>query len=531
MRRFSLVLSLLIPAIFVSGCSGNTGSPIVSTPGTSSLPGVHPAKGLSNTLRLLGVPHTPLRPPPRHKITAAMRARALAGGWTPLTHTYPGSGGADTALLMTDGTVMVHDYCTSNWYSLAPDSTGSYVNGTWTKTAALPSNYGPLYFGSAVLADGKLIINGGEYNFCNTAETTLGAIYDPFHNTWTAVSPPSGWSTIGDSSSVVLSNGTYMLANCCNSQEALLNESSMSWTSTGTGKHDANSEEGWTLLPNGDVLTADVFSAPASELYNPTTGSWSLTGNVPGNFTLSDEMGPQTLRPNNTVFLVGGNGLTASYSLKTGTWTQGPTLPKMGSQQINDTDGPATLLRDGSVLFVGSPGVYSPPSQFLILKGTSTLVSIANPPNAPNDPSFVFRLLMLPNGQVLECDDSSDVQIYTAGSQHIHKGTTPKITSVPTTLSPGSTYTVQGTRFNGDSQDSTYGDDAQAATNYPLVRITASNGQVYYARTHNHSFMGVRSSKTVSTMFDVPSTIPSGAAMLVVVANGVSSAPVSVTIN
>ncbi len=29
----------------------------------------------------------------------------------------------------------------------------------------MPSNYVPLYFASAVLPDGKLIVNGGEYNF------------------------------------------------------------------------------------------------------------------------------------------------------------------------------------------------------------------------------------------------------------------------------------------------------------------------------------------------------------------------------
>lgn len=530
MRRFCLLLSLLIPVVFVSGCSGNTGSPIVSTPGSSSVSDVHSGSGMYNASRLLHFRHTPPGPPPhRHNVTRADRAKALAGGWTPVTNKAPWTNGADTELLMTDGTVIVHDYCTSNWYSLAPDSTGSYINGTWTKTASMPSNYGPLYFGSAVLPDGKLIVNGGEYNFCNTAETTLGAIYDPFANTWTAVSAPGGWSSIGDASSVVLPNGTYMLADCCNSNEALLNESSMTWTPTGTGKHDANSEEGWTLLRTGNVLTADVFSAPASEIYNSSTGSWSSAGNLPVNLTSSAEIGPQTLRPNNTVFVAGANGLTAIYQAKTGTWVQGPNFPIIGGQQYDMADGPSTLLTNGQVILATSPGVYNAPVQFLIFNGKAFKV-IANPPNSPNNSSYNVRLLMLPTGQVMQCDDSSDVEVYT-GSHRIANGMTPTITSVPTTITHGSTYTIKGKRFNGVSQTNFYGDDVQQATNYPLVRITASNGHVYYARTHNHSFMGVGGGHTVSTMFDVPSGIATGAATLVVVVNGVASAPVSVTIN
>lgn len=30
-----------------------------------------------------------------------------------------------------------------NWWRLTPDSTGSYVDGTWSQLASLPSHYGP----------------------------------------------------------------------------------------------------------------------------------------------------------------------------------------------------------------------------------------------------------------------------------------------------------------------------------------------------------------------------------------------------
>jgi len=169
--------------------------------------------------------------------------------WQPVTQAAPfGNNGAGTALLMTDGTVMVHDN-ESSWYKLTPDDTGSYIAGTWSKAASLPSGYGPLYYSSAVLPDGRLIINGGEYNFFKNVETNLGAIYDPIANTWKSVAPPAGWNNIGDAADTVLSNGTLMLGNCCSSVQALLDAQTLKWTSTGAGKADPNAEEGWTLLP------------------------------------------------------------------------------------------------------------------------------------------------------------------------------------------------------------------------------------------------------------------------------------------
>ena len=77
-----------------------------------------------------------------------------------------------------------------------------------------------------------------------------------------------------------------------------------------------------------------------------------------------------------------------------------------------------------------------------------------------------------------------------------------------------------------------YGDDAQMATNYPLVRIkNNSSGHVFYCKTHNHSAMGVATgSAAVSTQFDIPSTVETGASTLVVVANGIPSAAVNVSV-
>ena len=98
--------------------------------------------------------------------------------------------GTGSPLLLTDGTVMLQDAGCQDWWKLTPDSTGSYLNGTWTQLASTPAGYSPLYHSSAVLPDGRVIIEGGEYNFLKPAWTNLGAIYDPLANTWTSVAPP-----------------------------------------------------------------------------------------------------------------------------------------------------------------------------------------------------------------------------------------------------------------------------------------------------------------------------------------------------
>ena len=75
--------------------------------------------------------------------------------WTNLTNPYPGSTGPSLLLLMTDGSVLVHNWCTSDWHRLSPDNKGDYANGTWSNVAAMPKDYKPFFFASQVLPDGR----------------------------------------------------------------------------------------------------------------------------------------------------------------------------------------------------------------------------------------------------------------------------------------------------------------------------------------------------------------------------------------
>ena len=195
-------------------------------------------------------------------ITGASSAQTIQR----LAHQPPD--GAGIGFLLTDGTVLYQGNAESDWYKLTPDNAGSYINGIWTRMANLPAGYVPDAFASAVLPDGRVVITGGEYLNGNFTLTNLGAIYDPKANTWTNLPAPATWQYIGDSPSVVLPNGTFMVGNKLTKSMASLNATTLKWTVTpGTGKSDFNAEEGWTLLPDGTVLTEDVKNAPNSERY------------------------------------------------------------------------------------------------------------------------------------------------------------------------------------------------------------------------------------------------------------------------
>jgi len=102
----------------------------------------------------------------------------------------------------------------------------------------------------------------------------------------------------------------------------------------------------------------------------------------------------------------------------------------------------------------------------------------------------------------------------------------------PAVVNIGGTYTITGTQFNGLSQGAAYGDEAQSATNYPLVRITNNiTTHSFFARTHTFSTMGVATgAANVSTEFDVLPGTEIGASTMVVIANGIPSAAVPITV-
>jgi uncharacterized protein (TIGR03437 family) len=197
-------------------------------------------------------------------------------------------------------------------------------------------------------------------------------------------------------------------------------------------------------------------------------------------------------------------------------------------------DGPGVLLPGGNVLvaasayFPNSLALYQSLAFFFEYDGTRL-----NPVPAPagnTTGSYRSHLLLLPTGQVLFTDIGNSAIYNPSGSPA--PGWAPAIANAPASVQAGQTYTISGTQFNGLSQAVMYGDDYQAATNFPLVRIVNTvTGHLFYCRTHDHSTMAVATgSRMVSTEFDVPSSVETGPSTIVVLANGIASAPRSLTV-
>jgi hypothetical protein len=463
--------------------------------------------------------------------------QAAAGRWTKLTNqpTFL----CDTALLLTDGRVLVHQYGDpnhnglgmNNWWALTPDANGSYLNGTWSQLASMSSSYGPLYFASAVLPDGRVIVEGGEYNFLVGVETNLGAIYNPVTNVWTSVNAPVGWSQIGDAPGAVLDNGTFTMGNIFGRTQVLFNATTLTWTPTGTGKADNFSEEGFCKLPGGKLLIVDTANGTNSELYDPATGQWTSAGSTI--VRLADpsslEIGPHIQRPNGTSVAFGGTVHNAIYTFATGTWAAASDFP--GGNDM--ADAPCAVLPNGDILVATSPGVFQMPVTFYTFDGTTFAQAPATQTSASLT-SYQERFLLLPTGQVLSVVADGihiDAELFTSNGRP-DPTWRPNVTSVSSTLTRGTTVQISGTQFNGLTAGSDYGDDGTNATNYPIVRITnIATHHVFYARTHDHSTMAIATGSTiVSTMVDVPATAETGSSNFEVVADGIASRPRRVTI-
>jgi hypothetical protein len=510
------------------------------------------------------------RPAPSGKAADFHPADAASSSspWTALKNAPP-FGTPGTMLLESNGTVLVHNEPDNNttggtnqWWKLTPSASGSYVDGTWSQIASMPSDYAPLYFASAILPDGRMIVEGGEYNGDNAVWSDQGEIYNPVTNTWKSVAPPKGWTSMGDAASEVLDNGTFMLQQPCQNcasggaftvDDALLNAKNLTWrVIPSTGKVDPNDEEGWNLEPNGKVLTIDLWAPGGTELFNPKTDTWSFAGDTavggsPINPWPVVEIGPQDGLPGGNVFVVGAGSSTqeaptacttnvatdtALYNYAKGSWSAGPTIPAVGGEEMDSTDGPGATLPDGNVLFDASACVYNTPTHFFLYNSNANSISqLPDVPNAPNDTSFATRFLDLPNGQVLFDDGSNQMLVYNAGGTP-QASWRPSISWVNSTkLAPGSTYALAGKQLAGLDQGAAYGDDVQDNTNFPLVRITnTATGAVTYARTSNWTSVSIAANTKSATEFTLPAGTPAGKSTLVVVANGIASAPITVTV-
>jgi hypothetical protein len=445
------------------------------------------------------------------------------GTWTTVSTAPPGAEFAD--LLLSDGTVMSHPRPElsnpTNWYRLTPDSTGNYASGTWSQLA--PMHYPRGYAPTAVLADGRAVIAGGEYPFFTPSTNDTMEIYEPRLNTWSLA---SGWTAdVSDSELKVMPDGK-MLVFPKNLPSASIYDPILGTLRSTPNKlnNDHNSEETVVKLRDGSYLVADVMDPPAAQKYIPSTNSWVSAGNTPAILIAEGESGPGLVLNDGRVWQLGATNNTAFYlppanAADPGTWQAGPSFPNGDTAD----DRQAAVLPSGRVLLeTAGPSVVT---FYEFDPATNQFAPAPNPP-FPNPTGGAFNLLLLPSGEVLAADSVGNFAVYTP-APGVDTTWKPTITSIAD--NGNGTFLVSGTKLNGGGEGASFGDDAEAATNFPVVRLVSQSGVVRYGKTFDFSSMGIATASGSATL-SVPG-IPAGTYSAIAVVNGVASDPVTMTIS
>ena len=444
-----------------------------------------------------------------------------AGTWTPLTNS-PGATLFNTVLL-SDGTVLGWS-AGQNCHRLTPDSTGSYINGTWSSAA--PMNVLRSFHPTVVLRDGRVFVVGGENgsSYINSAE-----IYDPVADSWTNVAS-FPLTHFGDDPAILLPDGTVLCGYLFGPDTYIYDPVGNSWAATGTKLNsDPSDEETWVLLPDGSVLTYEIFTQGAStanaQRYVPGSASWVATGAVPVLLsTVADEIGPALLVPDGRVFFLGTKH-TAFYDPGSNTWSAGADIPAGKGCD----DAPAAALVNGNILYAAdTPNATAPtlvyeydPVADVHLDVTGTLSSTSLHLVAAQ----TTTMLALPSGQALFVGLGAGPYVYTpVGSPS--SSWAPTITRIDNN---GTDYTLHGTQLNGLSAGAAFGDDAEMDSNYPIITLTSGGGTVYFCRTHNWTVGVATGSTPVKTDFSLPAGLPAGTYSLSAIANGIASSPINFT--
>ncbi len=477
----------------------------------------------------------------------------MPGSWKPLMNQPPALPGgnpfnAERMMLLTDGSLLVHQAYGADWIRLTADAQGSYSAGAWSRSVTMHNTR--QYFASGVLRDARVFAIGGEDSDAGS-DTPLGEIYDQRTAIWSMLGKPDtfGWIR-GGASCCVLSDGKVLLGSLDDARTALWDPDTNHWRAAGTAfgtrgdtKVGRTNEETWTLLPDGSVLTVETFNAPAAEKYLPHEDIWVSAGSMPEDLIdpVMFKTGPAVLLPDGRVFAIGGSAHTALYTparhASPGTWSEGPVLRDRDGNPLSARDALAVLLPSGKVLCCaglrhpeGGQFRSGPTLFFEYDPATGSATETPTQPAINRSDTRTARLMLLPTGQVLYTAQGSDIWIYTPHGEPRHDWR-PQITECPRHLHRGESYDIGGQRLTGLSQAVSYGDDHTAASNYPLVRLHKTRAVIYCRTYHFSTFAVATGDRESRARFRVPASTPVGRCELRVVANGIESEPVQADIH
>lgn len=264
-----------------------------------------------------------------------------------------------TTTVLSDGRVLVVGDETRNPNGY-PAEIYDPATGTWSQTPMTRSRYAHT---ATLLKDGRVLVVGGQ----GTEIYGQVDIYDPSTNTWTEVSPLN--IRRDDHTATLLTNGRVLIAGGYNlfgqtiKSAEIYDPVTNTWFMTGDMHYDRD----WfssVLLPDGKVLVAggrstslNIESQRTTEIYDPITGSWTLTGDM----NVSRSFANALLLSDGKVIIAGGNSAQAFdsivseasaeiYDPVTGNWIL------TGSMSTPRSSSPLTSFGSGKVLTTGGFG-------------------------------------------------------------------------------------------------------------------------------------------------------------------------------
>jgi N-acetylneuraminic acid mutarotase len=304
-----------------------------------------------------------------------------------------------TATLLPSGEVLVAGGSDVNGSPLASAELYNPAKGAWSVTGSMAAGRGE-GFTATLLPNGEVLVAGGTdiNGFCLDA----AELYNPSTGRWTSTGNMN--QSRCHHTATLLSNGNVLVAGGATSYESdttsteLYNPTTGEWQTTGS-LHAARQNGAATLLANGQVLLAGGINfnngsesiLTAAELYNPSSGVWSVTGSM-----ISGIVNPASaLLGNNDVLIANA---TQFYSPSSATWTKTGPLPRTAGNPLR-----ATLLPNGIVLASGTDCTYSGcghvPSATCLLYTTST--NSWSMTGSMNQPRIDHTSTLLLNGKVL----------------------------------------------------------------------------------------------------------------------------------